>query len=76
MEHDQEPFLETTSHANSVIHELFEQQARLSPESLALHFGADQFTYAELDTAASQLAGTLRGLAHLRDITNSFPVRI
>ncbi len=44
------------------LHELFEEQARLTPDSVALRFDAEQLTYAELDLRANQLAHHLAGL--------------
>ncbi|MCP3145371.1 non-ribosomal peptide synthetase, partial [Pyxidicoccus xibeiensis] len=42
--------------------ELFAQQARSTPEAVALVFGDEQLTYAQLDQRANQLANYLRGL--------------
>ena len=42
------------------VHRLFEQQAALHPEALAVLFGAAQLTYAQLDTRANALAAQLR----------------
>ncbi|MDB6111552.1 MAG: hypothetical protein JWR69_3302, partial [Pedosphaera sp.] len=42
------------------IHELFEEQARLTPEAIALTFGERHLTYQELNTRANQLAHYLR----------------
>ena len=46
---------------DSFIHELFEAQARLSPDRIALVFEAHALTYAELDARANQLAHYLIG---------------
>ena len=43
------------------IHELFAQQAKRTPEAVAVSFGAEQLTYAELNARANQLAHYLRG---------------
>ncbi|NMO14244.1 non-ribosomal peptide synthase/polyketide synthase [Pyxidicoccus fallax] len=42
------------------IHHLFEQQAVLRPDSVALEFGDTRLTYAQLDTRANQLAHLMR----------------
>ncbi|MFP2934097.1 condensation domain-containing protein, partial [Pyxidicoccus sp. 3LG] len=42
--------------------ELFSQKARQTPDSVALVFGDEQLTYAQLDTRSNQLAHYLRGL--------------
>ena len=42
------------------VHELFEEQARLTPEAIALTFGERHLTYQELNTRANQLAHHLR----------------
>ena len=44
------------------IQELFEAQVEDTPESVAVTFGAEQLTYAELNERANQLAHYLRGL--------------
>jgi amino acid adenylation domain-containing protein len=44
----------------SCINELFEQQVERTPEAVALTFGDDQLTYAELNARANQLAHYLR----------------
>jgi amino acid adenylation domain-containing protein len=44
------------------IHELFAEQARLQPDAVALVYGALQWSYGELDRAATRLASTLRTL--------------
>ncbi|HXM48657.1 MAG TPA: amino acid adenylation domain-containing protein, partial [Pyrinomonadaceae bacterium] len=41
-------------------HQLFEEQVRRRPESIAIIFEDDQLTYRELDARANQLAGYLR----------------
>jgi amino acid adenylation domain-containing protein len=41
------------------IYELFERQVTRSPDATALHFGEQRITYAELNTRASRLGGTL-----------------
>ncbi|HEX3128840.1 MAG TPA: non-ribosomal peptide synthase/polyketide synthase [Thermoanaerobaculia bacterium] len=41
------------------IHELFEEQVRLTPGAVALRFPGGQMTYAELDARAGALAGIL-----------------
>jgi amino acid adenylation domain-containing protein len=42
------------------LHEMFEQQVRLTPEATALVFGPEQLTYRELNGRANQLARHLR----------------
>jgi amino acid adenylation domain-containing protein/non-ribosomal peptide synthase protein (TIGR01720 family) len=44
------------------IHELFEAQTERSPNSIALIFGEQRITYAELNGRANQVAHCLRGL--------------
>ena len=44
------------------IHELFEQQAALTPEHVAVVFNDDQVSYRELNSRANQLAHYLRNL--------------
>ncbi|HEY0079207.1 MAG TPA: amino acid adenylation domain-containing protein [Pyrinomonadaceae bacterium] len=42
------------------VHQLFEQQAEATPDTVALIFGDEQLTYAELNRRANQLARYLR----------------
>jgi amino acid adenylation domain-containing protein len=42
------------------IHELFEEQARVRPEAVAVQFGGNQLTYRELNERANRLAHHLR----------------
>ena len=44
------------------VHELFEEQAELFPDAVAVVFGEQQLTYRELDRRANQLAHHLRKL--------------
>ena len=44
------------------IHQLFEQQARLTPDAIAVIFEHQQHTYQELDNRANQLANYLQTL--------------
>ena len=44
------------------VHQLFEEQARRTPEAIAAVFDGEQLTYAELNTRADQLAAYLAGL--------------
>ncbi|HEX3130822.1 MAG TPA: amino acid adenylation domain-containing protein [Thermoanaerobaculia bacterium] len=44
------------------LHRLFEEQARLRPEAVAVDDGRRRLTYAELDARADRLAGRLRSL--------------
>jgi amino acid adenylation domain-containing protein len=46
----------------ATIHGLFAEQARRTPEAVALSRGAERLTYAELDARAERLAGWLRAL--------------
>lgn len=46
----------------SCIHQLFEEQARLTPKAVAVEFEGCQLTYAELDTRSSHLAEHLQAL--------------
>ncbi|HYG11274.1 MAG TPA: amino acid adenylation domain-containing protein, partial [Pyrinomonadaceae bacterium] len=48
--------------ADQWVHELFEQQAERTPQSIALVSGAEQITYEELNRRANQLANHLRAL--------------
>ncbi|HEX6747845.1 MAG TPA: non-ribosomal peptide synthase/polyketide synthase [Longimicrobium sp.] len=47
--------------ADRCIHELFEEQAARTPGAVALRFGEESLTYAELDGRANRLAHHLRG---------------
>jgi amino acid adenylation domain-containing protein/non-ribosomal peptide synthase protein (TIGR01720 family) len=51
---------ETVYPQNKCLHELFEDQARLTPSRPAVVFNECQLTYAELNTRANQLAHVLR----------------
>jgi amino acid adenylation domain-containing protein len=44
------------------IHQLFEQQARLTPNAIALIFGREELTYGQLNVRANRLANYLRNL--------------
>ncbi len=44
------------------IHQLFEQQARLTPDAIAVIFEQEKLTYQELDNRANQLANYLQTL--------------
>ncbi|MBU3863233.1 amino acid adenylation domain-containing protein [Streptomyces sp. 4503] len=44
------------------VHELFEAQARRTPDAVAVVFGDDTWTYAEVDARANRIARHLRGL--------------
>ena len=48
--------------AERCIHELFEIQARKSPETVAVEFGGRHLTYAELDARSNELAAHLQSL--------------
>jgi amino acid adenylation domain-containing protein len=51
------------SHAASAcLHQVFEEQARRTPEAIALSFGEEDLTYAQLNERANQLARHLRTL--------------
>ena len=47
---------------NSCVHQLFEAQAKATPDAVAVAFESLQLTYAELNHRADQLAGYLRKL--------------
>jgi amino acid adenylation domain-containing protein len=47
---------------DACVYELFERQAELAPDQVALAFGEQKLTYAELNRKANQLAHHLRGL--------------
>jgi amino acid adenylation domain-containing protein len=46
---------------SGTLHQLFEEQARRSPEAVAVVAGEQRITYAELDARANRLARRLRG---------------
>ncbi|NEA14219.1 condensation domain-containing protein [Streptomyces halstedii] len=46
----------------AAVHELFEEQARRSPEATAVVFEDEEVSYAQLNVRADDLARTLRGL--------------
>src|ERR671921_1764329 len=48
--------------AHLCLHELFEEQARRTPDALALEDASISLTYSELDRLASRLAAYLRSL--------------
>ncbi|HEX5715571.1 MAG TPA: amino acid adenylation domain-containing protein [Thermoanaerobaculia bacterium] len=50
------------------IHELFEEQVGLSPNSVAVAFEDKSLTYRELDTRANRLAWVLRGLGVMPEV--------
>ncbi|WP_203229051.1 AMP-binding protein, partial [Lautropia dentalis] len=45
-----------------LIHELFEQQVRRTPEALAVQYESESLTYAQLNARANQLAHRLRAM--------------
>jgi amino acid adenylation domain-containing protein len=47
--------------SGSCVHELFEEQARKTPDATAVVFGDRRMTYRELDEASSRVAASLRG---------------
>lgn len=49
------------------VHELFEEQVRQTPDAIALVFGAERLTYAELNGRANRLAFRLREYGVGRD---------
>ena len=51
------------------IHELFEEQARLTPQAIAAVYGTEQVTYAELNARANRLAHYLRTLKVGAEVT-------
>ena len=46
----------------ALIHELFEQQVGRTPEAVAVRYGQEQLTYAQLNAKANQLAHRLRAM--------------
>ncbi len=50
------------------MHELVEEQARATPDMVAVQFGDEQLTYAELDARANQLAHHLTAMGVSRDV--------
>jgi hypothetical protein len=46
--------------SDSTIHELFSEQARLTPEAMAVVYGQQRLTYSELDSRSDSLAAYLR----------------
>ncbi|HSU14834.1 MAG TPA: amino acid adenylation domain-containing protein [Longimicrobium sp.] len=48
--------------ADACVHQLFEAQARRTPDAAAVTFGAETLTYRQLDERANRLANHLRGL--------------
>jgi amino acid adenylation domain-containing protein/non-ribosomal peptide synthase protein (TIGR01720 family) len=55
--HTETPFL-----ANSCLHDLFLDQVRRTPDSVALEFGDQHLSYAELNARANRIAGALTKL--------------
>ncbi len=53
---------EPSSDAETLVHVLFERQAARTPEAVALEFGQQRMSYAELDQRADRLAAHLREL--------------
>ncbi|MGH7561799.1 MAG: non-ribosomal peptide synthetase, partial [Gemmatimonadales bacterium] len=47
---------------NATIHELFAEQARRTPNEIAVSWGGNRLSYRELDAKSSRLAAHLRGL--------------
>ncbi|CQR31068.1 putative AMP-dependent synthetase / ligase [Thiomonas arsenitoxydans] len=54
--------------APQCMHLLVAEQARATPQAVAVRFGDTQLSYAELEQAANRLAHTLRGLGVQRDV--------
>jgi len=50
----------STHYPNRCVHELFEEQTRKTPQSVAVQFGSECLTYAELEARSNQLARYLR----------------
>src|SRR5665213_3165504 len=48
--------------ASACLHQAFEEQARRTPEAVALSFGDERVTYAQLNHRANQLARHLQKL--------------
>ena len=55
-----------TTADQQVLHEIFERQADARPEAVAVVFGQEQATYAELEDRANRLARALRSRAVVR----------
>jgi amino acid adenylation domain-containing protein len=53
----------------TLVHELLERQARLTPQRLAVVSTSGSLTYEQLETASSRLANHLRELGHVRQQT-------
>jgi amino acid adenylation domain-containing protein len=53
---------------STCLHELVAEQARATPEAVAVQFRDEQLSYAELDERANQLAHHLNGLGVRRDV--------
>jgi amino acid adenylation domain-containing protein/natural product biosynthesis luciferase-like monooxygenase protein len=53
--------------ADALLHKLVEQQVARTPQAIAITFGAETMTYAELDARANRIAGYLRGLGVKQD---------
>ena len=56
------------------VHEWFDEQARLTPDAIAVESGAQQITYAQLQTRANQLAHHLAGLGVGPDVVVAMAV--
>ncbi len=54
-----DPAAVSTTAAQGCLHHQFEQQAKRRPDAIAVSCGSKQFTYAELDQKANQLANRL-----------------
>ncbi|MEV8057108.1 amino acid adenylation domain-containing protein [Streptomyces antimycoticus] len=51
-----------TEDAATTVHQAFEEQVRRTPDAVALRYGGEELTYAELNTRANRVAHHLRGL--------------
>jgi amino acid adenylation domain-containing protein len=52
---------QSASHQGKCVHELFSERAQCAPGNVAVVFGDQRLTYAQLDTRANQLAHHLQG---------------
>src|SRR5258707_2135239 len=63
---DDMPTKEAGTTGHEMLHEIFERQADAHPEAVAVVFGREQATYAELEGRANQLARYMRSRGVVR----------